>query len=218
MPWTRSRSSTTARSNTLLLPPLTNYVLRRSRPTASSTASRCARASSCTAAASLNADDVVASLKRWMEVSPRGKSVGRAGGRPGRQGAAHGGDQPEERLCAAAVAAGHGLGHGGHHGQGDAGAAAARVRRHRPLQVQGAQARPVRAADPLRRLLGAQGSRPAATAASARRWSRSCASCRCQTPTRASKAHWPASSTMPTCCPSRRSAAWKRRRARWCRC
>ncbi len=36
----------------------------------------------------LNADDVVASLKRWMEVSPRGKSVGGAGGRPDRQGAA----------------------------------------------------------------------------------------------------------------------------------
>ena len=41
----------------------------------------------------LNADDVVASLKRWMEVSPRGKSVECAGGEPDRQGAARRGDQ-----------------------------------------------------------------------------------------------------------------------------
>ena len=36
----------------------------------------------------LDADDVVASLKRWMEVSPRGKSVAGAGGEPRGQGPA----------------------------------------------------------------------------------------------------------------------------------
>ena len=40
----------------------------------------------------LNADDVVASLKRWMEVSPRGKSVA-AGRRPQREGPASRRDQ-----------------------------------------------------------------------------------------------------------------------------
>ena len=54
----------------------------------------------------LNADDVVASLKRWMEVVAARQVGGRAGGRPHGQGPARRRDQPEERLRAAAVAAG----------------------------------------------------------------------------------------------------------------
>jgi peptide/nickel transport system substrate-binding protein len=43
---------------------------------------------------------------------------------------------------------------------------------------------------------------------------KSCASCPCPTPTRASKARWPASTTLPTCCPPRRCRAWRRPAAR----
>ena len=88
----------------------------------------------------LDAEDVAASLKRWMEVSPRGKSVSAQVESLSAKGPHARGDRAEEPLCAAAGAAGHALGHGGHHGQGVAGPTAQGVRRHRPVPVQGAPA------------------------------------------------------------------------------
>ena len=131
------------------------------------------------------------------------------------QGPAHGGDHAEERLtrrcwrswrCPRGMAAI--MAKESHR------AAAHRVRRHRPLQVQGAPARPVRAAGALRRVLGAQGSPERLRRQARSRCSTSCASCRCPTPTRASKARSPASSTTPTCCRSKRWAGSRRPRGK----
>ena len=128
---------------------------------------------------------------------------GQGSGEPAGQGPAPW-RSPEAALCAAALATGAAQRHGRHHGQGNDRHAAARSRRQRALPVQGAQARPVRAADALRQVQRAQGAAQRLRRQARGRRSRSCASCRCPTPTRASKARWPASTTTPTCC------RWKR--------
>ena len=136
----------------------------------------------------MTSDDVVASLKRWMDMAPRGKAVAQGGQEPRGQGPDCDRHHAQPALRAAAGAPGAAERLRRDHGQGVDRHAADAVRRHRPVHVQGAQARPVRAAGALRRLQRAQGAGRAATAASAKRCSTSCASCRCPTPTRASKA------------------------------
>ncbi len=89
----------------------------------------------------LNADDVVASLQRWMEQSPRGKALGKGIGEPAGQGSIDRGAGAEAALCAAGFATCAAQRHGRDHGQGDDRHAAGQLRRHGTLPLQGAQAR-----------------------------------------------------------------------------
>ena len=115
----------------------------------------------------LDADDVVASLKRWMDVSPRGKSVQCAGGEPDAKGPL--GVEITLKNAYAPLLAQLAMpsGMAAIMAKESLAQPLKEYRRHRPVHVQGAQARPVRAADPLRRLLRRARSRPTATAASA---------------------------------------------------
>ena len=162
----------------------------------------------------MTSDDVVASLKRWMEMAPRGKAVAQGGQEPRGQGAERDRHHAQPALRAAARAPRAAERLRGDHGEGLDRHAADPVHRHRPVHVQGAQARPVRAAGALRRLQRAQASRPAATPASARRCSTSCASCRCPMPTRASKERSRGSTSSPTCCRSNRTRGSRAQRQR----
>jgi hypothetical protein len=107
----------------------------------------------------LNSEDVVLSLKRWMEVSPRGKALAKEIESLTASGANGVEIVLKAPYAPLAAAAGTALRHGRHHGQGVDRHAAERIHRHRPLQVQGAPPRPVRAADQVRPVLGPQGSR-----------------------------------------------------------
>ena len=100
----------------------------------------------------MTSDDVVASLQRWMEMAPRGKAVAKEIKSAGGQGAERDRHHAEPPLCAAGGAPRAAERLRGDHGQGLDRHAAHPVRRHRPVHVQGAQARPVRAAGALRRL------------------------------------------------------------------
>jgi peptide/nickel transport system substrate-binding protein len=99
----------------------------------------------------LTSDDVVASLQRWMELSPRGKAVGKEVASLTAKGPLSVEiklKNPYAPLLAQLAA----IRHGRHHGQGKHRAAAEGLHRHRPLQVQGAPPRPVHRAGALRRL------------------------------------------------------------------
>jgi hypothetical protein len=84
---------------------------------------------------------------------------GQGNRQPQGQGPAGHRHRAEGTLRAAAVAARAAQRHGRHHGQGLHRLAAEGVRGHRPLQVQGAPPRPVRAAHALRQVRRAQGAR-----------------------------------------------------------
>jgi hypothetical protein len=84
---------------------------------------------------------------------------GQGNRQPQGQGPAGHRHRAEGALRAAAVAARAAQRHGRHHGQGLHRLAAEGLRRHRPLQVQGAPPRPVRAAHALRQVRRAQGAR-----------------------------------------------------------
>ena len=153
----------------------------------------------------MTSDDVVASLKRWMDIAPRGKAVAKeikSLEAKGPNSIVITLNRPYAPLLAhlalpSRLRRDHGEGLDRH--------AAHPIHRHRAVHVQGAQARPVRAAGALRRIQRAQGSRPAATPASARRCSTSCASCRCPMPTRASRERSPGSTSSRIFCRSNRT-------------
>ncbi len=104
----------------------------------------------------LDAEDVVASLKRWVEMTPRGKALGKSIASITAKGPVHGRDRPVGGAARIAGASRPPLRFRRHHGEGIDRQSAGRFRRNRPLQVPRAQARSVRGSGEARRLHAAQ--------------------------------------------------------------